>query len=152
MVAGYRGDVAIREASHGTVAVRRLRARIAQCPLDAAHHDRVALGELVLNTIERNAERDSRRLGVSLAAAARRAKRLTSRSSDEIFRGAFLVDREAAPRFDRQVAEMADREVDRISFTVVGPLAPWDFVEFTATPTGNRHTRPSVPDEESWAS
>jgi hypothetical protein len=149
--ASYRGNVAIREASDGTAAIRRLRARISDRPPDATYYDRIALGELVAKRIERNAERDCQRLGATLAAAAHRAKRLATRNSDEVFRGAFLVHRCDVARFDRRVAEIADRESERMTFSVFGPLAAWDFVEFFATPKASRR-RATSKEEEAWAS
>lgn len=125
----YREEVAVREAIAAVPRIRKLHAKIDARPAGATYYDRLNLGQLVATAIEQNTEREATRLGTQLAATAERARRLANGDGGVVFRGAFLLDKTKASRFDTELARIAEQEADRMTFRVVGPLAPWDFVD-----------------------
>jgi hypothetical protein len=137
----YRENVTIREAAAAVPGIRKAQKRIAGRDPDATYYDRIHLGELVASAIEQNAARDARRLGGEIATSAHKAKRLRANGERVVFRGAFLVRRRNLSQFDNAVSRIADRESERMEFHVVGPLAPWDFVEVGHHPAAQRSRR-----------
>jgi hypothetical protein len=54
---------------------------------------------------------------------------LPARSDTVALSAAFLVDTRRRRRFDDAVGKLATEQEDRMTFRVVGPLPPWDFVD-----------------------
>jgi hypothetical protein len=125
-------DVMIREAVAAVPKIRQLQARIAKAHPDAAYYERLALGELIAATVDRMKDSEAAKLGSRLAPLARRAQQLPAGDESVVCRGAFLVDRSATARFDAELSRIAASESRRLSFSLVGPLPPWDFVELQA--------------------
>jgi len=65
---------------------------------------------------------------------AKAERRLGSRKDDVVLRAAYLLGPDGLDDFDQAVTDIADRRRDRIEISIVGPLAPWDFVELDLGP------------------
>jgi hypothetical protein len=127
--AAREGDSGLREIVASVPRVRRLRERVMNQPAAASYYDRLALGRLVQESLARLNERDSRRIVGALGQSALRVRRLSGGEEDAVFRAAFLIEGKDAHLFDQAVARVAEEEQDSLKFRLVGPLAPWDFVE-----------------------
>ncbi len=127
--ATYVGDVALRDAVAGDRSIRRLQERVRARGEVASYHDRIQLGELVVAALERvkadEADDVLGRLdGLAVATLVRNARR-----DDIALHAAFLVEDTARQQFDHAVDRLARDLGHRMSFELVGPLAPWDFVD-----------------------
>jgi hypothetical protein len=65
---------------------------------------------------------------------------LASRGEDVAVRAALLLDEDRVDDVQRELTQLADETQTRLRLELVGPLAPWDFVDLGSTgwdqPTG----------------
>ena len=125
----YREEVALREVVRASPRLQRLRRRIEVRTPDATYFDRIALGEEVAAGLERLRARDAARCGVRLRRLARSVRPLTPDGEEVVLRAALLVDRARLGEFDAAVDDLAAGEAPRLTTALVGPRAPWDFVD-----------------------
>ena len=127
--ATYVGDVALRDAVDGNRSIRRLQERIRSRGEAASYHDRIQLGELVAAGLERVKADEAEEIMDRLGRHAVSTLVLPSRRDDVAVHAAFLVEGIRRQRFDDAVDALAKSLSHRLSFELVGPLAPWDFVD-----------------------
>jgi hypothetical protein len=127
--ARYLPDVVVHEAVAHQPSIVRLQARLRGKPADATYFDRIRLGEKVVEIVDAIKNRDGTRLLASLAGTAVEHRTLPARSDTVALSAAFLVDTRRRRRFDDAVGKLATEQEDRMTFRVVGPLPPWDFVD-----------------------
>ena len=127
--AAYRPDVALSEVLRSDRRVVRLRDRLRNRPGGGSTGDRIELGELVAAALERLREADEDDFRSCVARYSTAAADLGSRSDQEAVHSALLVDRAAQGPVDAALAGWAERHVDRLAVSVVGPLPPWDFTD-----------------------
>ena len=123
----FDGDAALREAVEADAAIRRMRDRVQRRPAAAGYYDRIALGEAVMERLAATRAAVTADLAARLAPIVVAAKLLEEGPVEE--RTAYLVDRERLEAFDAAIETFADEHEGRVTFEVVGPLAPWDFTE-----------------------
>lgn len=126
--ATYLGDVALQEAVAGSSSIRRLQEKVRSRGEAASYHDRIQLGELVLAALEQIKAAETAEILDRLGRHAVAAMTLNARRDDVAVHAAFLVDDATRARFDQAVDALAEDLGHRMSFELVGPLAPWDFV------------------------
>lgn len=126
--ATYVGDVALLEVVKGNAAIRRLRDRVGSRAGAAGYHDRIRLGELVAAALETVKAQDARTILERAMRHAASAVVLSASRENVAMHAAFLVDGEALTRFDDDIESLASDLKGRLTFELVGPLAPWDFV------------------------
>ncbi|MBO0729293.1 MAG: GvpL/GvpF family gas vesicle protein [Acidimicrobiaceae bacterium] len=137
----YRGDTALREAVAANPDIRRLQQFIRKRGIAASYGARIELGELTVAALDRIRADDVKTITRRLSPYAAAAVLLPHRRDDVAVHAGFLVEEKRRRRFDRAVDAIANDHQHRMSFGVVGPLAPWDFVgEASAqvAPTGPR--------------
>jgi len=93
---------------------------------EAAHHDKVRLGEIVAARIDERTERDAARIAEALAAHAVDVS-LEPADRGVALRAAFLVERRSLARFDSAVEAVARAEQPLLRFEAIGPLPPTAF-------------------------
>ena len=122
-------EAALAELVAGDPEIRDLRERTRDVPEDASYRERVRLGELVARGLERRSAEDADMvLDVLVPLVADHLVR-TPPSATQVLDVAVLVDE---PRMDELVAvleELAESVHERLSMRLIGPLAPYDFVE-----------------------
>ena len=132
----YEGDVVLREVVAEDRTIAKLRDATRGLPEAATYYDRIRLGQLTAEAVERKRAGDERaivdRLG-PLAADARIDANLPERM---VTNAAFLVERGRVREFDQAAAELAERFAGRVRFTYVGPLAPHSFVDLSQAAAG----------------
>ena len=126
--ATYHDGVALGEIIQREPEVRELRALTRDLPEEDGHWEKVRLGELVAQALERKREADTEIvLGSVLPLVdAHSAKEATG--IDRVFDVALLVDAARRAEFEDRLEELAEAVHERMRLSLVGPLAPYDFV------------------------
>jgi hypothetical protein len=93
---------------------------------EAAHADRVLLGEIVAARIDERTERDAARLVEALAS---RSVDVALEPADRgaALKASFLVERKSLGRFESALEEIARAEQPLLRFEAIGPLPPTAF-------------------------
>ncbi len=125
----YVGDVALRDAVANNRSIPRLQQRIRSRGEAASYHDRIQLGEMVAAGLEQIKGDDVAEIIDRLGHHAVSTLVLRSRRDEVAVHAAFLVDGAMRQRFDDAVDALAQELSHRLNFHLVGPLAPWDFVD-----------------------
>lgn len=128
VVGDYVRDAVLREVLAEEPDVMRLRESLRDLPEDAGYYERIRLGELIAQALDRKREADGEALMRALRphAVAVAPRRLSG--EDAAVDVAILIDAANRRRFDEAVDELGERWAGRIRLRVVGPLAPYDFV------------------------
>lgn len=95
---------------------------------EASHYDRIRLGQLVVEEFQRKAAVDSVDIIGALSPLARETSVRETTQADDVVEIALLVDRGSADGFEQAVEKLAEERSGRISFRMLGPQAPYDFV------------------------
>jgi len=109
--------------------VAALRARTRDLPEEVAYADRVRLGELVARAVEAKREVDAQIVldAVLPFCAAHRVR--PGSGIDHVLDVALLVDDDQRDRFEETLEAVAEGVHERVRLRLMGPLAPYDFVE-----------------------
>ncbi|MEU6040381.1 GvpL/GvpF family gas vesicle protein [Actinomadura sp. NPDC047616] len=127
----YVQDTVLREVMADDPEVADLSQRLRQAPADAAdalYYDRVRLGELIAQALQRRREHDARVLLERLAPTARQVAPKTPSRDEDVVDAAFLIDRDRRGDFEQAVDALGAEHADRIRLRLIGPLPPYDFV------------------------
>jgi hypothetical protein len=114
-------------AEHPEIAALRQRTR--DLPEDAAYGDRVRLGELVARAMEAKSDDDGRVIldAVLPHVAAHHVR--PGAGVDHLLDVAFLVDEDRREEFEDTLEALAEAMHERARLRLLGPQAPYDFVE-----------------------
>ncbi|MFI2364110.1 GvpL/GvpF family gas vesicle protein [Promicromonospora sp. NPDC019610] len=127
--ARYVQDTVLAELVAEDVKIARLRETLRHLPPHALRDARIRLGELVVRGFARKRARDIDVVLDELAPFAVEIHENETRQVDEVLELAALVRRAGRTRFEAALEGIAEREHGRITFRLVGPQAPYDFVE-----------------------
>lgn len=127
--ASYHEGVALREIVESDPTIAGLREATRAAPEDAAYAERVRLGELVAHAMEdKRAEDTQVVLDVVMPLVVEVRTSLES-STEGIARIALLVEDPRTEALEAELEALAEAVHERISLSLVGPMAPYDFVE-----------------------
>jgi hypothetical protein len=129
--ASYDEQRLMQEVVAGNADVRRLRQSVRGKPEDATYYERIRLGELVSEAVERKREEDSARILEALWPFAIDVQVGEPPHERIALSAAFLVERKRLHEFDRAVEEFAGGQAGRLLFKYTGPLPPHSFVELS---------------------
>ena len=129
VTARYVEDAVLAELVEEDPEIAALRRRTAGSGPDELRNEKMRLGELVVQGLERKAEADARPILAALEGAAREVAVHERRSADDVIELAALVDRSASAAFERTAERLAEERAGRIRMRLVGPQAPYDFVD-----------------------
>jgi hypothetical protein len=124
----YEQDVVLREVLQDDPEIRELRDRVRELPEDAAHFDRIRLGELVVGALEERRDREADDVLVPLRPLAVDVVENTPAAAEDVVDAAFLVERSRQAEFEEAVEQVGRQVHPRIRLRLLGPLAPYDFV------------------------
>jgi hypothetical protein len=127
--ATYEEEALMREivASHPEIARRREHLR--GLPTDATYYDRIGLGELVAQAVERTRENDANTMLEVLSPLAL-AVEIGQPSHERVALSAsFLVERARLEPFDTALEDLAKANAGRMRVKLTGPLPPHSFVQ-----------------------
>lgn len=124
----YEEENLLHEVLSGNERARRLRDEIVDKPPDATRDLRIELGEIVAKAVTAKRESDTADLIDELRPMEFDALvRSPSHERDAVY-VAYLVDETRQDEFREAVEAWADRQGDRMSVRLIGPVAPYDFV------------------------
>ncbi|WP_131736823.1 GvpL/GvpF family gas vesicle protein [Actinomadura roseirufa] len=129
--ATYVQDAVLREIMTGEPEIAELGARLREVPADAAdavYYDRVRLGELIAQAMERLRERDGQGLLEAVAPSAEAFVRKTPAREEDVLDASFLVQADRRAEFEQAVDKLGETHGERIKVRLIGPLPPYDFV------------------------
>jgi Gas vesicle synthesis protein GvpL/GvpF len=125
----YDEDAVLREVIAGEPRLMRMRERLRGSAEDATYYDRIRLGELVAEGVERARAARAERILEAL-----RPHAVELRVSDEVpervaLKASFLVEEDAVARFERAAEGVAAEAAPAYKCHLFGPLPPFSFVE-----------------------
>ncbi|MEV0283193.1 GvpL/GvpF family gas vesicle protein [Kribbella sp. NPDC050820] len=109
--------------------IARLRAATRDQPGDAAYGERVRLGELVARALEAKSAEDGRALLTELERLVAAINVRESAGLDRLLDAALLVADDRRDEFEQAVEKLAEAYAGRAQLRLVGPTAPYDFVD-----------------------
>jgi hypothetical protein len=125
----YHEDVVLAEVIAEDGDVARLRERTRGVPEDVAHADRVRLGQLVSQALERKRAQDAELvLGLLLPHAVSYDTRERG-DVDHLLDVALLVDDARRAELEDVLEGLAEAMHERARFQLMGPVPPYDFVD-----------------------
>lgn len=125
----YLEEAVLAEVVAEDPEVAALRERTRDLPEEVAYADRVRLGELVARAVEAKREIDAQIVldAVVPLCAAHRVR--PGSGIDHVVDVALLVDDDQRDRFEETLEAVAEGVHERVRLQLMGPLAPYDFVE-----------------------
>jgi hypothetical protein len=125
----YEEDVVLREVVSEDPEIARLREAVRDQPEDATYYERIRLGELVAQAVERRREQDAQAI-IDLLTPTTLAVDVGAPAHERVVISAsFLVERKRLDAFDEVLETVARDQAGRIRFKLTGPRAPHSFVE-----------------------
>ena len=125
----YDNEVVLREVVEGDKEIQALKEKVRELPEDAAYYDRIRLGEFVVGALEQMRDADAEQILRRLEPAASAVAARQPAGPDEVINVAFLVDRDNSEEFEEAVEQVGKDVHERIHLRLLGPLAPYDFVQ-----------------------
>lgn len=129
LTARFQEDAVIAELIDEEPEIRRLRDLTRDRSEAETYDARIRLGELVLAGFDRKRASDAERLERVVAPLVQDLRHREPSQVDAVLDVALLVRRDAVGRFEDALEDAAARLVGRITLRLVGPQAPYDFVE-----------------------
>ncbi|MCP9964497.1 GvpL/GvpF family gas vesicle protein [Actinomadura madurae] len=129
--ATYVQDAVLREIMTAEPEIAELSRRVREVPADAAdavYYDRVRLGELIAQAMDRRREVDGQVLLDGSAPAAEASVRKSPAREEDVLDASFLVRADRRAEFEEAVDKLGRTHGDRIRIRLIGPLPPYDFV------------------------
>lgn len=117
------GEIADREKD-----IARLRDSLRGKPPLASHYERIRLGEMVKEALERQRKVEAQSILAPLRQIAQRTIENPVIVDRMIINAAFLVDKGREEELDRGVSSLNEELGKRVSFRYVGPVPPYNFV------------------------
>lgn len=108
--------------------IRRLRDSLMGKPPQATQFERIRLGEMVKEALERRRRAEATALLAPLRPIAHRTVENPVIVDRMIVNAAFLVEKQREEEFDRAVERLDREHGQRVTFKYVGPVPPYNFV------------------------
>lgn len=125
----YEEEQLMREIVHSNPEIARRREQLRGQPEDATYYERIGLGELVSDAVERARENDAHTILEVLSPLALAVEIGQPSHERVVLSASFLVAREGLERFDQALEEIAAGQAGRMRFKLTGPLPPHSFVQ-----------------------
>lgn len=109
--------------------IARLRESTRERPEESSYGERVRLGELVAHALEAKSAEDGDTMLAELEQHVTAMNLRESAGIDRLLDVAVLVEDERRTAFEQAVERLAERYVGRARLKLVGPTAPYDFVD-----------------------
>jgi hypothetical protein len=133
----YAESAILDEILSGNSAAVRLRDRIRGADPDATRDLRIQLGEIINNAVADKRQADTRLLLSAMKDhCVASVVRAATSELDAVY-AAFLVEADRIGELERAVTELGDRWPGRVQLSIIGPMAPYDFVGHLATEAGD---------------
>ena len=126
--ARYVEEVVLAEVIAENPEVARLREATTGRTEEEAYPQLIELGRLVADGIGRKAEVDARSVSERLSPLARQVVIRDRNGTEDVIEFVALLERDAQAEFEHAVEGLAAESAGRITFRLLGPQAPYDFV------------------------
>jgi hypothetical protein len=127
----YDESTLMREIVRAEPEIARLRGQLRGRSEDATYYDRIRLGELVAQAVERAREADARGIVDALAPTVLAVSAAEPAHERIALSASFLVARDRLGDFDRRLDQIAAERSPLMRFKYTGPLPPHSFVELS---------------------
>jgi hypothetical protein len=125
----YEEKPLMRELLAADPRIAALREHVRGRSENATYYDRIQLGELVAQALERKREEDRAELLAVLSAASLAVDVAEPAHERIVLNASFLLTRGQVREFDETLEALAETRHERMRFKCVGPLPPHSFVE-----------------------
>ncbi|WP_040790009.1 GvpL/GvpF family gas vesicle protein [Nocardia paucivorans] len=126
--ARYTENAILREILDENPQAAQLREEIRDKPEDATRNERIALGEIVNQAIESKRAGDTRRLAAALQDLDPMVRQRPPTHEEEAAHLAILVELSRQDDLEQALAELGEEWEQRVELSLLGPMAPYDFV------------------------
>ena len=116
--------------------IAQLRDRLLGRSPDESYYERVKVGELLEAAVAEKRNTEAEELMSVIGPLAHREKRLDALGEQTLLNVALLLDRSKTGALDDVVDRLDAANEERLLFKLVGPTAPYNFVELSLTPEG----------------
>jgi hypothetical protein len=124
----WNQDALFAEIVDEDAEIRALRDSLIGQPADAAHEERIHLGELTDAAINRKREQQAERIVETLKPLVVDIRLNNIFSDMMILNAAFLVDKAQEPALGAKVEALGESQGGRQTYNYIGPLPPYNFV------------------------
>jgi len=108
--------------------IRRLRNSLSGKSPEATHFDRIRLGEMVKEALNRKRAGEAARILQPLRRVAHSVRENEALGDRMVVNAAFLVDRSKEPEFDQAVSKLDEQFGERLVLKYIGLAPPYNFV------------------------
>ena len=108
--------------------IRKLRNALSGKSPEATHFDRVRLGEMVKEALNRKRTKEAAHILLPLRRVAHSVQENEVLADRIVVNAAFLVDKAREPEFDQAVSKLDEQLGQRVALKYVGPAPPYNFV------------------------
>ena len=130
----WKGEKAVfEEIAAGDNKIRGLRDSLMGKPPQATHFERIRLGEMVKETLERRRRAEASVLLAPLRRIACRAVENPAMGDRMVVNAAFLVEKHREVEFDQAMQRLDREHGQRVIFKYVGPVPPYNFVNIVVS-------------------
>lgn len=126
--ATYEESTVLAEVVRSDREIARLHELTRELPPDSAYGERVQLGEMVARALEAKRDADTEMIMEVVSAHVVDAQARPGSGVDHVLKVALLVDQAHQDDFEHTLEGLAEVVHERIHLSLVGPLAPYDFV------------------------
>jgi len=117
------------EIMEGDPYLRRMRDSLAGKPPEATHFDRIRLGEMIKEALEKKRGKEAAKMIAVLSDLAVDTRENDTLSDKMVMNAAFLVDKKKEHEFDRAISQLDEQLGHRLLFKYVGhDTPPYNFV------------------------
>lgn len=109
--------------------IKALKAKIAKLPEKKSYYDRIEIGRMVEDALEKQKQRYKETILAALQPLAVQVKENAPFGDRMILNTAFFIDDAREDEFDAKINELDEKLGDKIIFKYVGNLPPYNFVE-----------------------
>jgi len=108
--------------------IRRLRNSLSGKPPEAIHFDRIRLGEMVKEALNRKRAREASKILQPLRRVAHSIRENEALGDRMVVNAAFLVNKTKEPEFDQAVSKLDEQFGERLILKYIGLAPPYNFV------------------------
>ena len=108
--------------------IRRLRNSLSGKSPEATHFDRIRLGEIVKEALNRKRAKEAAKILLPLRRIAHSVRENEALGDRMVVNAAFLVNKSKEPEFDQVVGKLDEQFVERVAIKYIGSAPPYNFV------------------------
>ena len=124
----WNEEALFREIVEENPDIQQIRDSIVGQPEDAVYNERVQMGEMAAALVPTKSQQAGQEIFDALQPLALETRVNDNTIDTMVLNAAFLVEKSKLSDFDDKVSELSQANSNRLLFSYVGPLPPYDFV------------------------